>query len=464
MKPSELAKPFVLNYPAYVPGRPIEDVARDMGLDPAGIIKLASNENPFGPSPKAAAAAKRAIDQGNLYPDGGCFALRRRLAEFHGLSPDQFVIGNGSNEVIEFLGHVFLNPGDEVVMGLPEFVVYKLVAILFGAKAVEVPLVNFRNDLKALARAVTPQDEAGDRRDAEQPDRNRELRGRAHRTSCARCRTTSSASSTRPTSTLPTDPPDIRPLIAEGRNVIGLRTFSKVYGLASLRVGYGYAGAEMATLLDRISQPFNVNAVAQAAAVAALDDQDFAGSCIEETRKGLKRLRPDSRRSASSSSRARRISSWSGWATGRACLRRPPAPRASSSGPSQTTGCRNGSASPSGRRNRTSGSSRELGGRRQVVARAAARVSRSAQGLGDAGARRALDMDPAEPAGIQLAQHRKQPARRAAQVALANRARTRSFRAACLRAGRGRATRRIGPARAAVAVSLAWRMTGVRGL
>jgi histidinol-phosphate aminotransferase len=289
VKPSELAKPFVLTYPAYVPGRPIEEVARDMGLDPLGIIKLASNENPFGPSPMAALAAKRAIDQGHLYPDGGCFALRNRLARFHGLQPDQFVIGNGSNEVIEFLGHVFLSPGDEVVLGLPEFVVYSLVAILFGAKPVEVPLVNFRNDLTALARAVTlrtklvivatPNNPTGTANsERELVDFVRSLPGTVI------CVVDEAYTD------FAENPPDIRPLIKEGRNVIGLRTFSKVYGLASLRVGYGYAGAELATLLDRVRQPFNVNAVAQAAATAALDDQKFARHCVEETRKGLRRL------------------------------------------------------------------------------------------------------------------------------------------------------------------------------
>lgn len=289
MKPSELAKPFVLTYPAYVPGRPIEDVARDLGLDPLGIIKLASNENPFGASPLAVRAAKAAIDHGNLYPDGGCFALRSRLARFHGLQPDQFVIGNGSNEVIELLGHVFLNPGDEVVMGLPEFVVYSLVSLLFGARPVEVPLVNFKNDLKALARAVTPRTKlvivATPNNPTGTANPAQEL--------CEFVRSL-------PGSVIcvvdeayldfAENPPDIRPLIREGRNVIGLRTFSKVYGLASLRVGYGYASAELATLLDRVRQPFNVNAVAQAAAVAALDDQTFARTCIEETRKGLRRL------------------------------------------------------------------------------------------------------------------------------------------------------------------------------
>jgi len=289
VKPADLARPFVQSYPSYVPGRPIEDVARDLGLDPAGIIKLASNENPFGPSPKAVEAGKRAIEQGQYYPDGGCYALRERLARFLDLAPEQLVIGNGSNEVIELIGHVFLEPGDEVLMGKPEFVVYRLVALLFGATPVEVPLVHFRNDLGALARAVTartkivvvstPNNPTGAANTGEEllgfiralPERVICVVDEAYRDFAE-------------------SPPDIRPLIQEGRNVIGLRTFSKVYGLASLRVGFGYSGAEMASLLDRVRQPFNVNAVAQAAAAAALDDQEFRAACIRENRRGLERL------------------------------------------------------------------------------------------------------------------------------------------------------------------------------
>ena len=151
-----LAKPSVRTQPIYEPGKPIDDVARELGLDPAGIIKLASNENPWGPSPKAIAAAKRALEHGELYPDGGCFALRQKLAVKWGLGADQFVVGNGSNEIIELLGHAFVAEGDEVVMGAPAFVVYKLVTLLFGAKAVEVPLVNHRHDLAKIAAAITP--------------------------------------------------------------------------------------------------------------------------------------------------------------------------------------------------------------------------------------------------------------------------------------------------------------------
>ena|SRR5271165_1035204 len=289
LKPSALAKPHVISQPEYVPGKPIEELARDLGLDPSGIVKLASNENAFGPSPLAVGAAKLAVEQGQLYPDGGCYALRRRLARFHGLGPEQFVIGNGSNEVIEFLGHVFLGPGDEVVMGAPEFVVYRMVALLFGARPVEVPLVNFRNDLRALARAVTPRTKlvvvsspnnpTGTASDADEllgfvrslPDSLVCVVDEAYSDFAERA-------------------PDLRPLIAEGRNVIGLRTFSKVYGLASLRVGYGYSSAELASLVDRVRQPFNVNAVAQAAAAAALDDSGFRSMCVAKTRSGLRRL------------------------------------------------------------------------------------------------------------------------------------------------------------------------------
>jgi len=289
VQPSELAKPFVLTFPAYVPGRPIDDVARDLGLDPAGIIKLASNENPFGPSPRAVAAATAALAQGQLYPDGGCYALRERLAAHYSLQPAQFVIGNGSNEVIELLGHVFLNPGDEVVMGRPEFVVYRLVSLLFGAVPVEVPLRGFRNDLAGLAAAITARTKLVILATPNNPTGTASppaevlafIRALPPHVICVLDEAYAEFAA---------DAPDLRPLLAEGCKVIGLRTFSKVYGLASLRVGYGYASAELAGLLDRVRQPFNVNAVAQAAAAAALADQDFARRCVRDTRAGLRRL------------------------------------------------------------------------------------------------------------------------------------------------------------------------------
>ncbi len=283
---SSLANPSVLTQPTYEPGKPIEYVARELGLDPAGIVKVASNENPFGPSPLAVEAATRALRDGALYPDGGCFALRQRLAQHWGLSPEQFVIGNGSNEVLELLAHAFLSPGDEVVMGSPAFVVYKLVTLLVGAKAVEVPLRDWTHDLPAMAAAVTPRTKLVFVCAPNNPTGT----------------TNSAAELLAFVRALPEhvvcvvdeayaeyvpDAPDLRPLIAEGRKVVGLRTFSKIYGLASLRVGYGYASAEACALLNRVRQPFNVNAIAQAAATAALDDRSFAARCARENAAGL---------------------------------------------------------------------------------------------------------------------------------------------------------------------------------
>ena len=284
-----LARPAVLTQPIYEPGKPIEYVARELGLDPEGIIKLASNENPFGPSPKAVAAATRALVHGELYPDGGCFELRHKLAAKFGMRADEFVIGNGSNEIIEMLGHVFLGPGDEVVMATPAFVVYKLVTLLFGAKAVEVPLRNWRHDLAAMAAAITP-----------------------------RTKLVFVCSPNNPTGTASTEqelcefvrslpdhvvavvdeaysefletPPDLRSLIREGRKVVCLRTFSKIFGLASLRIGYCYGSSEACALLNRVRQPFNVNAIAQAAALAALDDGEFAQKTARENRAGLAQI------------------------------------------------------------------------------------------------------------------------------------------------------------------------------
>jgi histidinol-phosphate aminotransferase len=289
MKLDSLANPSVLTQPVYEPGKPIEDVAREMGLDPSTILKLASNENPFGPSPLAVAAAKRALEQGQLYPDGGCVALRHRLAQRHQLDPNQFAVGNGSNELIELLGHVFLQPGDEVVTGAPAFVVYKLVTLLFGAKPVLVPLKDHNHDLPAMARAITPKTKLVYLGSPNNPT------GRAN----------ASAEIMAFARELPehvvfildeayseyqTDPADLRPLIAAGRKVICLRTFSKIFGLASLRVGYGYTTPELAGLLNRVRQPFNVNAVAQAAAIAALDDQSFVERCFAANRAGLRQL------------------------------------------------------------------------------------------------------------------------------------------------------------------------------
>ncbi|MFW5883190.1 MAG: pyridoxal phosphate-dependent aminotransferase, partial [Verrucomicrobiota bacterium] len=145
----------VLRQPVYEPGRPISEVARAHGLRPEAVAKLASNENPLGCSPRAREAAVAALGEARLYPDGGGYALIERLVERHGLPRESFVLGNGSNEIIELLGHAFLDPGAEVVFGAHAFIVYKLVALLFGAQPVEVPMPGLRHDLDAMRAAIT---------------------------------------------------------------------------------------------------------------------------------------------------------------------------------------------------------------------------------------------------------------------------------------------------------------------
>jgi histidinol-phosphate aminotransferase len=283
---AELANPGILTQPVYEPGKPIEQVARELGLDPAGIIKLASNENPHGPSPKAMAAMERAVREMHLYPDGGYFALRQKLAAKWQLGMDQFIIGDGSNELIELLGHAFLRPGIECVMHESAFIVYKLVTLMFGAKPVEVPLgPGLRQDLPSLVAAITPR------------TRLVFLASPANPTGA----TNSAEEITALIRALPPQvilvldeayaefldaPPDVSPLLAQGSKVIGLRTFSKIYGLAALRIGYGYAAPELIAVLQRARQPFNVNGMGAAAAVAALDDDEFVMKCRRENAAG----------------------------------------------------------------------------------------------------------------------------------------------------------------------------------
>ena len=152
----ELANPQLREITVYQPGKPIEETARELGLDSGAIIKLASNENPLGPSPKAMEAMRDALETGHLYPDGGGFCLCNAVAAKLGLGPENVILGNGSNEVLEFLGHAFLNPGDDVITSQYAFVVYKLIATSFGARAIEVSSPDYQQDLDGMLAAVTP--------------------------------------------------------------------------------------------------------------------------------------------------------------------------------------------------------------------------------------------------------------------------------------------------------------------
>lgn len=271
----EHANPALQDLVSYEPGKPVEDLARELGIAPGDIIKLASNENPLGPSPKAVEAMRAAIERAHFYPDGGGYYLRTAIAERHGVERENIILGNGSNEIIEFLGHAFLTPGDDVVTADHAFAVYRLMAQLFGARTIEVPeLPGLRHDLTAMAGAITPRTKqifvanpnnpTGTVVSAEEidafialvPERVVVVFDEAYHEFLDR-------------------PPDTLRYVREGRdNVVILRTFSKIQGLANLRIGFGIATPGMVRLLEKTRQPFNANGIAQAAALAALGDAD----------------------------------------------------------------------------------------------------------------------------------------------------------------------------------------------
>lgn len=280
------ANPQLRDLAVYEPGKPIEETARELGVDPRDIIKLASNENPLGPSPKASTAIHDAVSNAHLYPDGGAFYLREALAARLDLKRANIIMGSGSNEVVEFLGHAFLRAGDEVITAQYAFIVYKLIAQLFGARTIETPSPDYRFHLDAILEAITP-----------------------------KTRLIFIANPNNPTGTLVAqeeidhfmarvpeqivtvfdeayfefldDPPDTLRYVREGRNVVVVRTFSKIHGLASLRVGYGMAPTELIAVLQKTRQPFNVNGIGQIAALAALQDEEHQArskSVVDEGR------------------------------------------------------------------------------------------------------------------------------------------------------------------------------------
>ncbi|MFN5805608.1 MAG: histidinol-phosphate transaminase [Opitutia bacterium] len=292
---SELANRPVLTQPVYEAGRPIEVVAREFGLDPASVIKLASNENPLGPSPLGLAAARKALENSHLYPDGGCTFLREKLAAKWSLRPSNFVIGNGSNEVMILLAQAFLRPGDEVVFGSQAFIVYKLATLLFGATPVEVPMPGFRHDLAAMRAAVTPRTRivvlASPNTPTGGTDSPEEIvaLARSLPEDVIFCLDEAYAEYLDRTA-------DLRPLMAEGRKVVVTRTFSKAYGLAGLRVGYLVGSEEVCGLINRVRQPFNVNLPALAGAEAALDDAEFLSRSRRANAEGVAQLSDGLRR------------------------------------------------------------------------------------------------------------------------------------------------------------------------
>jgi len=268
----KLANPQLRDLAVYEPGKPIEETASKLGVDPDSIIKLASNENPLGPSPKAIEAMHATLENVQLYPDGGSFYLREALAVRLGFTPENIILGNGSNEVIEFLGHAFLHRGDDVITSEYAFIAYKLIATLFGACTIETRSPDYQQDLEAILETITP-----------------------------KTRVIFIANPNNPTgalisqdkidkfmSRLPENiivvfdeayfefldsPPDTLQYVREGKNIVVLRTFSKIHGLAGLRIGYGVARPDLIAVLEKTRQPFNVNSIAHAGALAALKDE-----------------------------------------------------------------------------------------------------------------------------------------------------------------------------------------------
>ena len=274
------ANPQLRDLQPYEPGKPVEDLARELGLEPGKIIKLASNENPLGPSPKARQAMIDTLERSHFYPDGGGYYLREAIAEELGLSMANVILGNGSNEIIEFLGHAYLQPGDEVVVAKHSFAVYRLMAQLFGAKVVDVPDPDFVADLDGMLAAITPKTKEVFIANPNNPTGTMVFQDDIDR-----------FMSRVPENVIVVfdeayyefldEAPDVLKYVRAGRNVVVLRTFSKIQGLANLRIGYGVAAPEIVEVLQRARQPFNANGIAQAGALAGLRDKVH----MEETRR-----------------------------------------------------------------------------------------------------------------------------------------------------------------------------------
>lgn len=275
----------------YVAGKPIAEVAREFGLDEAAIVKLASNENPLGMPQSARSAVAAAVAELGRYPDANCFALKGALSARFGVPADWLTLGNGSNDILELAAHALVEPGQSIVYAEYSFAVYALATQEIGARAIEVPARDYGHDLDAMAAAIAPD-----------------------------TRLVFIANPNNPTGTflpaaqieafLQRVPRDVVVVLDEAYNeyldadqqydaiawvrrypnLMVSRTFSKAYGLAGLRIGYAVAQPELTDLLNRIRQPFNVNSVAQAAAIAALADTDFLRRSAELNRDGKRQL------------------------------------------------------------------------------------------------------------------------------------------------------------------------------
>jgi len=277
----ELARKPVLGIKPYIPGKPIEEVKRELGIE-GDIIKLASNENPLGPSPRAIEAVKKMLNSLHLYPDDASFYLKNKLSEHLNIPVDYIITGNGSVELIHLVAKACINPGEKVVLSKPTFIMGKIESQIFEAELVELPVKGNRHDIDAIIDALddktkllyidNPNNPLGSMLTAEEldrvvkslPENTLLVVDEAYREYITR-----------------EDFPDTIDYVRKGLNVVVLRTFSKIYGLAGLRIGYGIARPEIINILLRVRLPFNVNSIAQKAAIAALEDTEH----VERSRK-----------------------------------------------------------------------------------------------------------------------------------------------------------------------------------
>ena len=274
-----LANDHILGIAPYEPGKPIEELERELGI--SDVIKLASNENPLAPSDRVMKAMQTALTHINRYPDGSGYYLRQAIARRHGLTSDHVILGNGSNDMIELMVRAFLRPGEEAVIPHPSFVVYPMIVQAVGGIRVVVTLKDQRLDLEAMARAITPMTKMVFIANPNNPTATIVTADEvAHFMSRVPPRTIVVFDEAYIEFAMGPDFPDVLASVKQGRKVMVLRTFSKSASLAGLRVGYGVADADAIALMNRIRQPFNVNALAQVAALAALDDESHVMECV----------------------------------------------------------------------------------------------------------------------------------------------------------------------------------------
>ncbi len=286
---TQLVREEVLKLQPYKPGKPSEEVKRELGVE--DVLKLASNENPIGPSPKALEAIQAALKEVHIYPDGGCHSLKHALASHLKIGEENLILGNGSDEIIKIIAETFLNQGEEVICGDPTFSQYAWAARIMGARCVAVPMKNFHYDLEAISLKIRPRTKLIFLGNPNNPTgtmiTRQEVDNLLKNIPPHVIVVFDEAYSEYVTSP---DFPDTLAYVRSGAQVITLRTFSKIYGLAGLRIGYAVAPPEMVDYMNRARNPFNANSLAQAAALASLADHEHVKKSQKLVAEGIKYL------------------------------------------------------------------------------------------------------------------------------------------------------------------------------